>query len=60
MRGQGFLARFPVRKTNVADYRALKIPPDVFLPTSRWSGATGSARSHPGGPFRRVVVAEAT
>jgi len=60
MRGQGFFARFPVRKTNVADYRALKIPPDMCLPTSRWSGAARSTRSHPGGPLRRVVVAEAT
>ena len=51
---------FHVRRTYVADYRALDIPRDTALPTLTLVTCFPFDAISPGGPLRYVVVAEAT
>jgi sortase A len=49
-----------VRRTYVADFRALDIPRDTPIPTLTLVTCYPFDAINPGGPLRYVVVAEAT
>jgi sortase A len=55
----GARRHFHVRRTYVADYRALNIPRDAFQPTLTLVTCYPFDAINPGGPLRYVVVAEA-
>jgi sortase A len=55
----GAQARFRVRRTYVADFRALELPRDTAVPTLTLVTCFPFETVHPGGPLRYVVVAEA-
>ena len=56
----GTRRHFHVRRTYVADYRALNIPRDTLQPTLTLVTCFPFDAINPGGPLRYVVVAEAT
>jgi len=56
----GTRRHFQVRRTYVADYRALDIPRDTLQPTLTLVTCYPFDAISPGGPLRYVVVAEAT
>jgi sortase A len=59
-RADGTQRRFRVRRSYVADYRALRLPRDADVPTLTLVTCFPFDAVDPGGPLRYVVVAEAT